>query len=241
MPFFNKLRRSEIKTEGLKRYLLYAVGEIVLVMIGILLALEVSNWNDDRRTAKEELALLEEMKFNLENDLKDCIWNVAKNKDIHRSNTIVLRFLESQAPFHDSLRTHFGKILGRTTQRRNMSAYDNLKTKGMDLIQNQSLRRNITVIYSERYYYIEMKELEFDNQIQLYQVLPQVNEKLVVDQEQQTGYPINLVQLQKDDAFKGMLRSNIYVRWLMANIYEGIQTEMESLIKEIDTELKSRK
>ncbi len=47
MPFFNKIRKNEIKTEGMKRYLLYAIGEILLVMIGILLALEVSNQNEN--------------------------------------------------------------------------------------------------------------------------------------------------------------------------------------------------
>ncbi len=43
------------------RYLLYAVGEIVLVMIGILLALQVNNWNEERIRQQEERALLENL------------------------------------------------------------------------------------------------------------------------------------------------------------------------------------
>jgi len=49
LPVFNKIRKSLIPAEGLKRYLIYAVGEILLVMIGILLAVEVTNWNDERK------------------------------------------------------------------------------------------------------------------------------------------------------------------------------------------------
>ena len=49
MPFLGKMRMNEIRLSGFRRYLLYAVGEILLVMIGILLALEVSNWSDNRK------------------------------------------------------------------------------------------------------------------------------------------------------------------------------------------------
>ena len=136
--------------------------------------MQINNWNEESKANTEELLLLVEMKYNLESDLKDCIWNVEKNENLWRSNSIVLNYLEQQSVFHDSLRAHFGNILGTTTQRRNMSAYDNLKSKGIDLIKNERLRRNITILYSERYYYIEMKELEYDNKIQMSQGILEV-------------------------------------------------------------------
>lgn len=48
MKLFRSIRQNLIKEGKLKRYLLYAVGEIFLVMIGISLAFQVNNWNDDR-------------------------------------------------------------------------------------------------------------------------------------------------------------------------------------------------
>lgn len=48
MKLFRKIRQTLIKEGNLKRYLLYAIGEILLVMIGISLAFQVNNWNDRR-------------------------------------------------------------------------------------------------------------------------------------------------------------------------------------------------
>ena len=48
MKLFRKIRQTLIKQGNIKRYLLYAIGEILLVMIGISLAFQVSNWDDNR-------------------------------------------------------------------------------------------------------------------------------------------------------------------------------------------------
>lgn len=122
-----------------------------------------------------------------------------------------------------------------------MSTYDHLKSKGIDLIINDSLRRNITAVYSERYYYIEKMELEYDNPIQINQVIPQLNAKVVIDNVSKSGYPIKIKDLQDDDAFKGMLRTNVYVRWFMIYRYKAIQKDLENLITQINFELKKRK
>jgi hypothetical protein len=50
------------------RYLLYAIGEILLVMIGILLALQVNNWNEWRKARDFELKMLTEISLSLSRD-----------------------------------------------------------------------------------------------------------------------------------------------------------------------------
>lgn len=49
-----KIRRSLLKLDNLKKHLFYGLGEILLVMIGILLALQVNNWNEKRKTNATE-------------------------------------------------------------------------------------------------------------------------------------------------------------------------------------------
>lgn len=240
IKFFRTIRKTLLEKHKTAKYFKYAIGEIVLVVIGILIALQLNNWNTDRIARLEELKLLTEMHHNLESDLEDCIWNINKNLELHQSNSAVLRHLEEQTPLHDSLKLHYGNILGTTTQRRNMSTYDHLKSKGIDLISNDSLRRDITALYSERYYYIEKMELQYDNQIQLNQVLPQINEKVIIDNISKTGDPIDLESLQNDNAFKGVLRTNVYVRWFMAYRYKSLRTDIEYLINKIKNELEVR-
>ena len=70
IPFFRKLRQRLLAGNQLSKYLLYALGEIVLVMIGILLALQVNTWNNAREDRLEEHALLLRLEIELNQDLK---------------------------------------------------------------------------------------------------------------------------------------------------------------------------
>jgi len=71
IKFFRKIRYNLMEQNKTGKYLKYAIGEIVLVMIGILLALQVNNWNEQRKLNNEEQHLLEdllsEFNVNLEN------------------------------------------------------------------------------------------------------------------------------------------------------------------------------
>lgn len=240
IKFFRHIRQRMIVENRFSRYLIYAAGEIVLVVIGILIALQVNNRNAAQNAEKEELKLLKEMRHNLANDLEDCFWNINKQADLRRSNVAVLRHLETLAPFHDSLEAHYGNLVYSTTQRRNMAAYDHLKAKGMDLIRNDSLRRNITSVYSERYYYLERQELEYDNAFQMNELIPQLNAKVLLSENSDTGQPINLEQLQNDDVFKGTLRMNVKLRQSMIARYTSLSKDLKGLISHIDNELENR-
>ena len=235
------MRQRLVKDSKFSKYLLYAIGEIILVVIGILIALQLNNWNTENKASIEELELLAEMKYNLELDLKDCIWNIKKNQDLLASNLAVISHLKERTPFHDALRVHYGNLVYTTTQLRNMSAYDHLKSKGMNLVQNDSLRQEITTVYSARYYYIERRELEYDNKIQINHIIPQLNGKVVIDDVTKTGYPMAIENLYDDDAFKGALHTNVNVKRSMANAYENLEADLQNLIAHITKELKRRK
>jgi hypothetical protein len=49
LRFFRQIRKNLMEQNKIRTYLFYAVGEIALVMIGILLALQVNNWNEQRK------------------------------------------------------------------------------------------------------------------------------------------------------------------------------------------------
>jgi len=59
MKPFKNIRISLIKGGNIKRYLLYAFGEVLLVMIGISLAFQVDNWNEDRLKKEVTIKTLE--------------------------------------------------------------------------------------------------------------------------------------------------------------------------------------
>lgn len=83
MRIFNQIRKVLIKQAKFEDYFKYAIGEIILVVIGILIALQINNLNADRKTDKERLLTLEILhqsfeknKVEIENTLEDFSINI---------------------------------------------------------------------------------------------------------------------------------------------------------------------
>ena len=68
IKFFRKIRQQLLTENKFSRYLLYAVGEIVLVVIGILIALQINNINEERKNRKKEKVMLETLLSDLKNN-----------------------------------------------------------------------------------------------------------------------------------------------------------------------------
>ena len=66
------------------KYFRYAIGEIVLVVIGILIALQINNWNENRKDGIKEQVMLKSLRVNLKENLK--LLNLAKKSTINAYN-----------------------------------------------------------------------------------------------------------------------------------------------------------
>ncbi len=71
LPFFRKIRWRLSQDNQFLKYSRYAVGEILLVVIGILIALQINNWNEDRKSKLILKSHLETLKSDLESDIKN--------------------------------------------------------------------------------------------------------------------------------------------------------------------------
>ena len=69
IKFFRKIRQNLLTENKTGKYFKYAIGEIVLVMIGILLALQVNNWNENRKISNIEQLLLRDLRTEIQSNI----------------------------------------------------------------------------------------------------------------------------------------------------------------------------
>lgn len=82
IKFFRKIRQKLLAENKFTKYLLYALGEIVLVVIGILIALQINNWNEARKTSIEEASLLRSLKNEMRYNSKE----LKRARGVNKSN-----------------------------------------------------------------------------------------------------------------------------------------------------------
>ena len=69
IKFFRKVRQKLLSENKFSKYLIYAIGEIVLVVIGILIALSINNWNGQQKLNEKEVSVAKELYIELNENL----------------------------------------------------------------------------------------------------------------------------------------------------------------------------
>lgn len=159
IKFFRKIRQKLISENKFSKYLIYAIGEIVLVVIGILIALSINNWNEDRklkqlkreylyslkRDLTADLTLLNEALFYAENDIK--------------TNTAFASRLSSSNATIDTLkiiaRYEFNPIM-KGLRTLNQNTYNSLITTGNIELLGKDLTENV-----QEYYAVQENSMSF--------------------------------------------------------------------------------
>ncbi|MFC3879768.1 DUF6090 family protein [Algoriphagus namhaensis] len=111
LKFFRQIRKHLVEQNKVRKYILYAVGETLLVVIGILIALQVNNWNENRKLEKvsdQTLQSLEEEINEARSNLKEIIAFNERISELSRD------FLSGELPM-DSLEKDPSQIFLLTT------------------------------------------------------------------------------------------------------------------------------
>ena len=90
-----KIRNSLIESGASKKYLLYAIGEITLVVIGILIALQINNWNERRKDDIKETDTLENLAENMELNVDRINRRLVMTAGDNRSGQIIIEAIKN--------------------------------------------------------------------------------------------------------------------------------------------------
>lgn len=160
IKFFRNIRKKLAAENKVASYLRYAIGEIVLVVVGILIALQINNWNEQRKTNELEIKILKELHSNLTLDLKEIHSDVEYMNDINAACKNIKYYLEKYDNPADSLFKTFSILRVTPHFDPNKSGYGLLQSKGVEVISNDSLRNAISLLYERSYPYYKRYEEE---------------------------------------------------------------------------------
>ncbi|WP_299519318.1 DUF6090 family protein [Winogradskyella sp.] len=115
IKFFRHIRKSLIEQNKMGKYFKYAIGEILLVVIGILIALQINNWNEDKKAHKIEVTYLESLRTEFTANLNALNTSISKCNRLVNQLDEILTFFEPKKL--DTLKSEYiAKSLGNTLQ-----------------------------------------------------------------------------------------------------------------------------
>ncbi|PNQ73118.1 hypothetical protein C1T31_09005 [Hanstruepera neustonica] len=148
IKFFRHIRQNLLSENKTGKYLKYAIGEIILVVIGILIALQINNWNEKEKLKVEEVKFLKNFKQSLMADMDFNNFRFDKYALTKESISFLINHIEQDLPYQDSLKYHFGRITQTWTPKINTEVFEALKSNDLNLISNDELRDKLISYYS---------------------------------------------------------------------------------------------
>lgn len=149
---FKKLRYKFSQSDNFKKYIKYAIGEVILVVIGILLALQVNSCNQQYVNDKKGEVLLKNLKTDLTKQLEDILVQMDfETNQTEKVQNILNQYYADQ--YYELDTTFFNsssRLIGRKTFNRNDPTYTAmLSTGSISLIKNEALKNQVIAYYQE--------------------------------------------------------------------------------------------
>ena len=244
IKFFRKIRQQLLSENKLSKYLIYAIGEIVLVVIGILIALSINNSNEDRKLKTVEINILKGIKQNILMDTIDLNHNTRRHKEMNQRDSILLLHIYDKKPLDSLIEEKLMDLKYSNISLMLHSSYFNeVKSKGLSIISNKTLRDSIARLYEFKYAYLTLIE----NESKQYDYLS-LYEDLIVDYiylDRELGsFKIGEKHFQSilnDELFLTKLINAYEKRGFLDELYKTTNRSILNILDQIDVELATRR
>jgi len=254
IKFFRHIRKSLLMENKTSKYFKYALGEILLVVIGILIALQINNWNENRKDTHKETKILRSLQSELKVDLQNIKAQLFYKEESISNFTNALDVLSNKKKStKEELNKYLNTLLQVGGVDLNKTTFNNLQTTGeIRLIKNKSLADSIVGYYNTGYLGWETALRDYTrNQIGPYfmkfDFLPVTN--LVYKGEELVFYGTaddftkakKTLQDYKDDFFViNALRQKLYNSQALRIEYKQLMDYAKQLNNKINRYLKNR-
>ncbi len=217
--------------------------EFLSVFLGILLAFALNRWNEDRKDSRSEEKILSEIRNGLVLDVSDMELNMGAHEVGIDAVNYFRNYINNKPVNQDSVRFYHFYLFRDLVTLQNKSGYESLKSKGLELVTNDSLRFEIISLYDFHYEGLEKIEDGYE-EVEFYanyyhSMTERLSEYIMFDSLGQIKEMKTPVSLTRKDYGKLMadldrIRTN---RRYMLNYYQATKTKVDSLIVFIDREV----
>ena len=228
------------QTKNWKKY----TFEFLSIFIAVISAFALSNWNDNRNNRNAENKILSEINIGLEKDLEDVRLNVVGHKVGIKAIDFFREILADKPISKDSLLGYYFSLTRDFISIQNTSGYETLKSRGLELIRNDTLRSKIISLYE--YDYNTLRKLEEDyNEMQFQEnyfkeinnsIAPNLlfnEDKLIIG----INVPLKISQNEEKKMLTYLWKIQVN-RNFMLQYYSEVESKIEKLRSEIKDELK---
>tara|TARA_R110000744_G_C19213501_1_gene546326 strand:- start:58 stop:843 length:786 start_codon:yes stop_codon:yes gene_type:complete len=164
MKFFRKIRQKLLTESKFSKYLIYAVGEIILVVIGILIALAINNNNEENKNIEQEQVILKQLKTDYQANLLQLENKIEMRRKLISESLAVLDITSKDISIsQDSLSTIFATFFMDPTF--DPIENDLMNLENIKLIRNDSLKQLLSHWTSDFNAYSESEQIQHDHYI----------------------------------------------------------------------------
>jgi hypothetical protein len=147
IKFFRKIRQNMLSENKFSKYLIYAIGEILLVVIGILIALSINNWNDKNKNRKQERQVLLQLKEEYKENLTELDLKISMRKEMLEASSRLLAYYDNNDSWKaaDSVASDFTLTFYTPTFNPVIGVTSELLSSGkLYIIENNKLKLMLT-------------------------------------------------------------------------------------------------
>lgn len=223
--------------------------EVIVVIVGILIAYNLEQWSETRNNKKREIEILKELKEALTADLVEMQGNILMHEYSILSSRVILKVIKDNLLYHDSLDAYFAHTHAFTTFSGRVGPIEQLKNTNLSIISNAGLRMEIISMYDEAYPRIRLVELaikrdyeqlrDFDRlYFEAYEVDNISTNKNIPPPFWGIMRPLRFTELIANPEYAALLRARISNQvGLLRGHYNPTEKALVSLLNQIDQEL----